>query len=60
MADKRFVPPKSTVEVLESVPDSTLRRLKQYSGRLATEAVHAMAERLDFNGFYLHVGGGSS
>ncbi|MGV0678741.1 PucR family transcriptional regulator [Mycolicibacterium fortuitum] len=48
MADKRFVPPKSTVEVLESVPDSTLRRLKQYSGRLATEAVHAMAERLDF------------
>ncbi|MDH6194977.1 DNA-binding PucR family transcriptional regulator [Mycobacterium frederiksbergense] len=48
MPDKRFVPPKSTVEVLESVPESVLRRLKQYSGRLATEAVHAMAERLEF------------
>ncbi|MGV9796675.1 PucR family transcriptional regulator [Mycobacterium sp. NPDC003449] len=48
MPDNRFVPPKSTVEVLESVPDSVLRRLKQYSGRLATEAVHAMEERLTF------------
>ncbi len=48
MPDNRFVPPKSTVEVLESVPDSVLRRLKQYSGRLATEAVHAMEERLPF------------
>ncbi|BBX38071.1 hypothetical protein MMAG44476_34479 [Mycolicibacterium mageritense DSM 44476 = CIP 104973] len=48
MPDNRFVPPKSTVEVLETVPDSTLRRLKQYSGRLATEAVHAMEERLPF------------
>lgn len=49
MADNnRFIPPKSTVEVLENVPDSTLRRLKQYSGRLATEAVHAMEERLPF------------
>ena len=48
MADNRFVPPKSTLEVLETVPDSVLRRLKQYSGRLATEAVHAMEERLPF------------
>ena len=48
MPDNRFVPPKSTVEVLESVPDSVLRRLRQYSGRLATEAVHAMEERLPF------------
>jgi DNA-binding PucR family transcriptional regulator len=48
MTDNRFVPPKSTVEVLESVPDSVLRRLKQYSGRLATEAVRAMEERLPF------------
>src|SRR6476661_5047567 len=48
MADNRFVPPKSTVEVLETVPDSVLRRLKQYSGRLATEAVRAMEERLPF------------
>ncbi len=49
MADNnRFVPPNSTVEVLGNVPDSTLRRLKQYSGRLATEAVHAMEGRLPF------------
>ena len=34
--------------MLETVPDSVLRRLKQYSGRLATEAVHAMEERLPF------------
>ena len=48
MPDNRFVPPKSTVEVLETVPDALLRRLKQYSGRLATEAVRAMEERLPF------------
>ncbi len=30
------------------MPDSLLRRLKQYSGRLATEAVSAMHERLPF------------
>ena len=34
--------------MLDVVPDSTLRRLKQYSGRLATEAVSAMQERLPF------------
>ena len=34
--------------MLENVPESALRRLKQYSGRLATEAVHAMEERLPF------------
>jgi DNA-binding PucR family transcriptional regulator len=32
------------------VPDSLLRRLKQYSGRLATQAVSAMQERLPFFG----------
>src|SRR4029077_606028 len=48
MTDKRFVPPASTLEVLETVPDSVLRRLKQYSGRLANQAVHAMEERLPF------------
>ena len=48
MPDNRFIPPASTLEVLETVPDSVLRRLKQYSGRLATEAVHAMEERLPF------------
>jgi DNA-binding PucR family transcriptional regulator len=48
MTDNRFIPPKSTVEVLESVPESALRRLQEYSGRLATEAVRAMEERLPF------------
>ena len=48
MANNRFVPPASTLEVLESIPDSTLRRLKQYSGRLATEAVAVLGERLPF------------
>lgn len=48
MPDNRYVPPASTVEVLQTVPDSVLRRLKQYSGRLATEAVASMQERLPF------------
>ncbi|HEX9831813.1 MAG TPA: PucR family transcriptional regulator, partial [Mycobacterium sp.] len=48
MADNRYIPPKSTVEVLETVPDVVLRRLKQYSGRLATQTVHALEERLPF------------
>ena len=48
MPDNRFIPPASTLEVLETVPDSVLRRPKQYSGRLATEAVHAMEDRLPF------------
>jgi DNA-binding PucR family transcriptional regulator len=48
MSDNRYVPPKTTLEVLETVPDTVLRRLKQYSGRLATQAVHAMEERLPF------------
>ncbi|AFM18020.1 regulator of polyketide synthase expression [Mycolicibacterium chubuense NBB4] len=46
--NNRFIPPRSTVEVLENVPDSVLRRLQQYSGRLATQAVHALEERLPF------------
>jgi DNA-binding PucR family transcriptional regulator len=40
--------PNSALELLETVPDSLLRRLKQYSGRLATQAVSAMQERLPF------------
>jgi DNA-binding PucR family transcriptional regulator len=36
------------LELLDTVPDSLLRRLKQYSGRLATEAVSAMQDRLPF------------
>jgi DNA-binding PucR family transcriptional regulator len=48
MADNRFVPPASTIEVLETVSDVVLGRLQQFSGRLATEAVRAMEERLPF------------
>ena len=33
---------------LLGVPESLLRRVKQYSGRLATEAVHVMGDRLPF------------
>jgi DNA-binding PucR family transcriptional regulator len=42
--------PRSPLELLDTVPESVLRRLKQYSGRLATEAVSAMQERLPFFG----------
>ena len=51
MADKnsgQFALPRTTFELLDTVPESLLRRLKQYSGRLATEAVAAMQERLPF------------
>jgi DNA-binding PucR family transcriptional regulator len=40
--------PRSPLELLDTVPDSVLRRLKQYSGRLATEAVAVMQDRLPF------------
>jgi len=40
--------PRSPLEVLDTVPESVLRRLKQYSGRLATEAVSVMQDRLPF------------
>jgi DNA-binding PucR family transcriptional regulator len=40
--------PGSTLELLDSVPESLLRRLKQYSGRFSTQAVSAMQERLPF------------
>ena len=36
------------LQLLDNVPEATLRRIKQYSGRLATEAVHVMADRLPF------------
>ena len=51
MTDNQFASasePRSALQLLETVPDSLLRRLKQYSGRLATEAVSAMQERLPF------------
>ena len=38
----------TSLELLDSVPESLLRRVKQYSGRLATEAVHVMGDRLPF------------
>jgi DNA-binding PucR family transcriptional regulator len=41
---------RSPLELLENVPESTLRRLKQHSGRLATQAVQTMHERLPFFG----------
>jgi len=44
----RFEPARSALELLDDVPDSLLRRIKQYSGRLATEAVHTMQQRLPF------------
>jgi DNA-binding PucR family transcriptional regulator len=40
--------PRSPLELLDAVPESLLRRLKQYSGRLATEAVSVMGDRLPF------------
>jgi DNA-binding PucR family transcriptional regulator len=46
--DNQFVLPRSTLELLDSVPESLLRRLKQYSGRLSTQAVAAMQDRLPF------------
>jgi DNA-binding PucR family transcriptional regulator len=51
MSDKRSASsakPRAALELLDTVPESMLRRLKQYSGRLATEAVSAMNERLPF------------
>jgi DNA-binding PucR family transcriptional regulator len=42
--------PRSTLELLDNVPESLLRRLKQYSGRLSTEAVSVMQDRLPFFG----------
>ena len=42
--------PRSPLELLDTVPEPVLRRLKQYSGRLATEAVSVMHDRLPFFG----------
>lgn len=40
------VPAPATVH--DALPDTLLRRVKQYSGRLATEAVHSMADQLPY------------
>src|ERR1700761_7856726 len=48
MPDKPSAMPRSTLDLLDGVPESLLRSLKQYSGRLSTEAVSAMQDRLPF------------
>jgi DNA-binding PucR family transcriptional regulator len=48
MANKQFSTPRTTLDLLDSVPESLLRRLKQYSGRFSSEAVGAMQDRLPF------------
>ena len=48
MADNLTLAQRSPLEMLDNVPESLRRRLKQYSGRLATETVHAMQDRLPF------------
>jgi DNA-binding PucR family transcriptional regulator len=48
MADKQLPTRRPTLDLLDSVPESLLRRLKQYSGRFSTEAVNAMQDRLPF------------
>lgn len=48
MVDKQFPTPQTTLDLLDSVPESLLRRLKQSSGRFSTQAVTAMQDRLPF------------
>src|SRR6478609_905608 len=48
MTDKLPDAARSSLELLDAVPEALLRRVKQYSGRLATEAVHVMGDRLPF------------
>lgn len=42
------IPTSSSVH--DALPDTLLRRIKQYSGRLATEAVHSMSDQLPYFG----------
>jgi DNA-binding PucR family transcriptional regulator len=48
VSDKQSASRRSSVELLDGVPESLLRRLKQYSGRFSTEAVSVMQDRLPF------------
>ncbi|MFZ1161993.1 PucR family transcriptional regulator [Mycobacterium sp.] len=48
MVNKQSPTPRTTLDLLDSVPESLLRGLKQYSGRFSTEAVTAMQDRLPF------------
>lgn len=42
------IPTSSSVH--DALPETLLRRVKQYSGRLATEAVHSMSDQLPYFG----------
>lgn len=48
MPDNPFEMSRAPLEVLDNVPESLRRRVKQYSGRMATDAVQVMQERLPF------------
>lgn len=48
MADNESAGAPPSLELLDTVPESLMRRVRQHSGRLATEAVHVMGERLPF------------
>src|SRR3984957_11055175 len=48
MLDKQSPTQRTTLDLLDSVPESLLRALKQYSGRFSTEALNAMQDRLPF------------
>jgi DNA-binding PucR family transcriptional regulator len=48
MVDNSTARRGSALDLLDAVPETLLRQLKQYSGRLATEAVTALGERLPF------------
>lgn len=48
MTDNRATPTRTPLALLENLPESLTRRIKQYSGRLSTEAVLVMQERLPF------------
>lgn len=48
MTDKSTPAQPAALELLDAVPESLLRRVKQHSGKLSTEAVGVMGERLAF------------
>ncbi|HEX7321571.1 MAG TPA: PucR family transcriptional regulator [Mycobacterium sp.] len=48
MVDNSPTLPHSTLDLLDTVPETLLKRLKHYSGRLATQAVTVMGDRLSF------------
>ena len=48
MGDNQVSAARVSLELLDAVPESLLRRIKQHSGRLSTEAVHVMGNRLPF------------